>query len=98
MIQWITRHPHLFVGIATWVFNNVATVLISSLPAPTKSSSAAYVYWFKVGNTIIGNIARAHSTDLELSPNWEDAVSKHLATLSSANGSTATIPPSETRS
>lgn len=95
MIQWIARHPYLSAAVATWVFNNIITVLVSSLPAPTQKSSARYVYWFKVANTIIGNVARAHSTAVELSPNWQDAVTKHLAIL---NGQNQSQPPtSETR-
>ena len=35
-----------------------------------------YQYWFKVANTIIGNINRAHATAVENSPNWQAAVQK----------------------
>jgi hypothetical protein len=81
-------HPWHFAvlsGIATWLFNNVATALISSLPAPTKDSSAKYVYWFKVGNTICGNFKRAQSTAIEQSPNWQAAMDAHLQSISGMN-------------
>lgn len=78
MISWAMRHPYITGGVAVWIFNNIVTVLVSSLPAPTKDSSAKYVYWFKVANTIIGNLARAKSTALELSPNFQDALNKAL--------------------
>jgi hypothetical protein len=81
MIAWILRHPAFASIIGTWVFNNIITVLVSSLPAPTKDSKPSYVYWFKVANTIIGNVARANSTALEKSPNWEAAVNAHIAKL-----------------
>lgn len=81
MIQWIVRHPVLMSAVGTWIFNNIVTVLISSLPAPTKDSSANYVYWFKVSNNFIGNLQRAHSTAIELSPNWQDAIEKHVRAL-----------------
>jgi len=78
MIQWAARHQALIAIVATWLFNNVLTVLVSSLPAPTKDSTAKYVYWFKVANTIIGNLRRANSTAIEQSPNWQDAVAAHM--------------------
>lgn len=76
IIQAFQQHPYSATVVATWVFNNVITVLVSSLPAPTKDSSQTYVYWFKVANTIIGNINRAHASAVEKSPNWTDAVQK----------------------
>jgi hypothetical protein len=78
-IPMVDNHPFL----ATWIFNNIATVLISSLPAPSKTSSVQYLYWFKVLNTITGNLKRAQSTALENSPNWQAAVDNHLEKLSS---------------
>lgn len=89
MIAWALRHPALAAMIGTWIFNNIISVLVSSLPAPTKDSGPGYVYWFKVSNTIIGNIARANSTALEKSPNWQAAVDAHIAKLA-ANNSNST--------
>lgn len=83
MLTFINGHPYITASVLTWLFNNIVTVLISSLPAPTKTSSAQYVYWFKVANTIIGNLKRAQSTALENSPNWQAAVDAHLEKLSS---------------
>ncbi len=74
-------HPYLVSVAGTWIFNNIITVMISSLAAPTKESSASYVYWFKVLNSITGNLKRAQSTALENSPNWQDAVNAHLQKL-----------------
>jgi len=65
-------------SVATWLFNNVITVMITSLPAPTRDSTPGYVYWFKVANTIIGNIQRAKSTAIESSPNWAAASQAHV--------------------
>lgn len=85
LIQIFQLHPNWIVAftiataIATWLFNNVVTALISNLPAPTKDSTAKYAYWFKVLNTVVGNIKRAQSTAIEQSPNWEAAVAKHIA-------------------
>jgi hypothetical protein len=78
-MQWFLHHQWIVSIAATWIFNNVVTVLVSSLPAPTKDSSQKYVYWFKVLNTIIGNLQRANSTALEKSPNWQDAIDAHMA-------------------
>lgn len=79
LIQLFHLHPYTASIIATWIFNNIISALIGNLPAPTKDSSAKYVYWFKVLNTVIGNIKRAQSTALENSPNWQAAVEKHIA-------------------
>jgi hypothetical protein len=70
-------HPYLLsasIALGTWIFNNIITVLITSMPAPTKDSSVKYQYWFKVLNTIIGNLKRAQSTAIESSPNYRDAL------------------------
>ena len=67
---------HYVVIIWTWIVNNVISVMITSMPSPTKNSSVGYVYCFKVLNTIVGNLARAKSTAVENSPNFQDAVDK----------------------
>jgi hypothetical protein len=78
----IFANPQLILAVlsivSTWIFNNVVTVMVSSLPAPTKDSTPKYVYWFKVANTIIGNWQRAKIPRIENSPNWEAAVCAHL--------------------
>jgi len=82
LVQFVQHHPYIVVsavsGATVWLFNNVITVMISSLPAPTKDSTAKYVYWFKVANTIVGNLQRAHGSRIEDSPNFKDAVQKYL--------------------
>jgi hypothetical protein len=85
LIQLFQQHPYSASIAATWLFNNVITALVGSLPAPTKDSSAKYVYWFKVSNTVIGNLRRAASTSLENSPNWKDAVAAHVAEITRVN-------------
>lgn len=90
-MNFIAHHPVLLSAVGTWLLNNVVSALISSLPAPTKDSSMQYVYWFKVLNTIIGNVKRAQSTALEQSPNWEDAIQKHLAGMN--GGANPSNPP-----
>ena len=87
-MTWILHHQALVAIIGTWLFNNVITVLVSSLPAPTKDSSQRYIYWFKVTNTIIGNVRRAANTAIEQSPNWQSAVNAHIENL--ANGANST--------
>ena len=76
--QLFLTHPYISTVDATWIFNNIVTAFISSLPSPTKDSSQKYIYVFKVLNTIMGNIARAKGTAVENSPNWTDAVQKHI--------------------
>jgi hypothetical protein len=75
LLWWIYS---IGIVVGTWVFNNIITVLVSSLPAPTKDSTAKYRYWFTVVNTIIGNVKRAQNHSLESSPNWQDAVDKYI--------------------
>ena len=79
MIQFIQQHPYLASSVATWFLNNIVSSMISSMPAPSKDSTPRYVYWFKVLNTVIGNIQRAHGSRIEDSPNFKDAVDKYLA-------------------
>ena len=77
--QAFQLHPYILTVISTWIFNNIITALISSLPSPTKDSSIKYVYWFKVLNSIMGNISRAAGSHVESSPNFQDAVDKRAA-------------------
>jgi len=82
MLIYLLHHPAYmtFAGIAcTWIFNNIVTVIVSSLPAPSDTSSARYVFWFKVLNKVVGNLQRAKSTSIENSPNWQPAVDKYIA-------------------
>jgi hypothetical protein len=85
IVEYLIAHPWIvtaiFAGICSiisWLFNNVATAMISELPAPTKDSTVKYTYWFKVLNKVCGNVVRADSTAIEKSPNWEDAVNLQL--------------------
>jgi hypothetical protein len=52
---------------------------VDSLDAPTKNSSASYIFMFKFSNTLALNFKRARSTSIEQSPNFEDAAKKYLA-------------------
>jgi hypothetical protein len=83
IIVFVQKHPFVIVsavsGATVWLFNNVITVMVSSLPAPTKDSGPKYIYWFKVANTVVGNLQRAHGSRIEDSPNFKDAVQKYLA-------------------
>jgi hypothetical protein len=85
MFQFVRQHPYTVLSaissVAAWLFNNVATRIISALPAPTKESTKRYVFWFQFLNKLVGNSARAKSTAIEDSPNWPDALEKHLASL-----------------
>lgn len=51
-----------------------ADVFISSLPAPTASSSGQYRYWFTVANKFAANWSRAKMNAVESSPNFQQAV------------------------
>ncbi len=81
MIKFGIAHPYLFSAIATFLFNNVISAMVSNLPAPTKDASVKYVYWFKVANTVIGNLQRAKSTSIEQSPNFQAAVDARIEQL-----------------
>lgn len=81
LIQFFAKHPYVASIVGSWISNNIMTVMVSSLPAPGKDSSAKYVYWFKVSNGIIGNLQRAQSTAIEKSPNWQDAMDVRLQQL-----------------
>jgi hypothetical protein len=72
---------HIGVIVVTWLFNNVVTVMVTNLPAPTKDSTAKYQYWFKVVNKIVGNLKRAEDSAIEDSPNWQDAADKYVQKL-----------------
>lgn len=79
----LMQHPYVLTAITvigTWLFNNVVTVMVTALPAPTKDSSKLYTYWFSVVNGVMGNIKRAENTHVEDSPNWQDAVEKYVKT------------------
>ena len=96
MIKLFTTHPYLATSVAVWVFNNIVSVLVSSLPAPTKDSSVRYAYWFKVANSIIGNLSRAQSTAIERSPNWQAAVDAHIENLATNGTISSPVSPGTT--
>ena len=68
--QFITDHQVL----CTLTVGYVWSAFISALPAPTASSSTMYQFWFKFLNVLAANIARASSTKVEGSPNFQQAV------------------------
>lgn len=70
IIAFIQAHPTS----ATLVGYYVAISFVGSLPAPTATSSMFYQFLFKFVNTLAGNLARAYSTRVEKSPNFDDAV------------------------
>lgn len=76
----LQNHPYISSAVITWIFNNIVTNAITSMPAPTKDSSAKYVWFFKFANGVLaGNLKRAQGSHVEDSPNWQDAVEKHIA-------------------
>lgn len=89
LIDYIKQHPlvvwGMFVSTCTWIFNNLATRVISALPAPGKNATEKYIFWFKFFNRLVGNSARAENTAIEQSPNWQDAINKHIANLQNNN-------------
>lgn len=52
------------------------SAFIGALPAPTASSSTFYRFSFSFFNLLAANIARAKSTAVEGSPNFQAAVMK----------------------
>lgn len=52
----------------------VTSAAISAMPSPTAASKPFYVWFFKFSNTLGANIARAYSTAVEKSPNFQAAV------------------------
>lgn len=64
------RHHQVISTVATfWI----VSAFISSLPAPTATSSGFYQFFFKFSNTLGGNLLRALSTAVENSPNFTAA-------------------------
>jgi hypothetical protein len=77
--DWAARNPEWFAAICstiTLVCGAVWSAFVSSLPAPTAQSTPKYQFWFKFFNTLAANLARAKSTAVENSPNFQDAVNK----------------------
>jgi hypothetical protein len=72
VIGFIQAHPTTFTLIGYYV----AISFVGSLPAPTATSSMFYQFVFKFVNTLAGNLARAYSSKVEASPNFQDAVNK----------------------
>lgn len=63
----------------------VISAAISSLPSPTAKSGMFYLWFFKFSNTIAANLARAYSSAVERSPNF-DAAAKLQADQSRTTG------------
>lgn len=57
----------------------IAISFTGSLPAPTARSTMFYQFVFKFVNTLAGNLARAYSSRVEGSPNFQDAVNTQNA-------------------
>ena len=69
-IAFLQAHPTS----STLVAYYIAISFTGSLPAPTASSSMLYQFIFKFVNTLAGNLARAYSSKVESSPNFQAAV------------------------
>ncbi len=67
---------HIWAIIGTFMTQYVWSAFIGALDAPTAQSSSGYRFFFKFANGIAGNIARAKSTAIEGSPNFQPAVQK----------------------
>ena len=70
--DFMVAHQVLCTVIAGVVWSSV----ISSLDAPTADSSAFYRFAFKFLNALAANFARARSTAVESSPNFQDALNR----------------------
>ncbi len=69
---------HMWAIIGTFMTQYVWSAFIGALEAPTAQSSALYKFTFKFANGIAGNLARAKSTAVESSPNFQPAVQKAI--------------------
>lgn len=74
--DFIHRHPYTLL-VAALVYGQA----VNAMPAPTAKSSQFYVFTFKF-LTGLNNLVRAWSTQVEKSPNWQDAVDLHIKTNS----------------
>jgi hypothetical protein len=75
IVNLFNQHPFWSTAILTWVSTTGVSAFISSLPAPTATSSPFYVFWFKFMNAVLaGNVSRATNTKVESSPNFQAAV------------------------
>ena len=54
----------------------IVVTAVGSLQAPTKTSSAFYIWFFKFSNSITLQFFRAFYSNVERSPNFTDAVVK----------------------
>lgn len=93
--QWIQANPGqaiaLAVSISTFVTGGLqylASVLVGALEAPTAQSTPKYRYWFKVANTIVGNLKRANPPKIEDSPNFEAALNAAIQKIAESKGKT----------
>jgi len=75
MLEFIQSHLTIISLVLFWV----ASAAIGSLPAPTATSSAFYVWFFKFSNTLIGALTRAYNSKVEASPNFQAAVNIQTA-------------------
>lgn len=77
--QWTQQNPVQFAALTAAVTNGAQflfSTAVSSMPAPTATSTASYQFWFKFLNTVAGNLARAKQSSVESSPNFQDAINK----------------------
>jgi hypothetical protein len=63
-------HPYISTLVSYWVLS----AFIGALPAPSATASGLYLFFFKFSNSLGGNLLRALSTQVEKSPNFQDAV------------------------
>lgn len=70
VVTFFTAHQVLVTLAAGYLWSS----FISALPAPQAASSTIYVFFFKFLNVLAANIARAQSTAVENSPNFQAAV------------------------
>lgn len=94
---WIQANPGTAitwaVAITSFVTGGIQflfSVLVGALEAPTAQSSSKYRYWFKVANTIVGNLKRANPPRVEDSPNFEAALNKAIQAIGEAKGAQKT--------
>ena len=95
-VSFVKEHPYQ----ATLYAKAAWDAIVGSLPAPTATSGAGYVFVFKVLNSLAFNFHRAANTSIENSPNFMPAVVRYISQSNPEDvarilrGETPITPPS----
>lgn len=73
-MNWLTNIYDAHPALTSLAGYYVGSAFVSSLPAPTAKSGQFYTFFFKFVNTLAANLSRAYASQVEKSPNFQDAV------------------------